>query len=426
MTRLTTEATGDLDLASLVRAGDVVAWPQGAGEPRTLIRQLTGERARIGRFSVFVGTGLEASLTPEMADCIEFRTTGGTLTNHRLGPHQQVIPAHVSSLPALIRTRRIPIDVVLIKVAEHPTRRLLSLGPVADYIHEAIEVARVVIAEISDAAPFVYGDALLTPDQVDHVVRSSDPLIEVPRSEPDATSDALAEHVAALVPDGAVLQLGWGAIPDAVMRRLAGHRSIGIHSGMISDSIMDLAEAGVIDGMTKPVDRGLIVTGAIFGTQALYDWVDGNPLVHVRRGAYLHDRSVLDRFDAFVSINSAIEVDLTGQINAEVLGDRYVGAIGGHADYVRAASRSPNGRSIIAMPSAVVRSGISRIVPTLRSGVVTTSRADVDTVVTEHGVAELRGRTLRERARALIAIAHPTMRDELERYAAERDEKGWV
>lgn len=416
-----------LNLAKIVRAGDTVAWPQGTCEPRALVRELASARHEIGPLKVFVGASMADSLTSEMADMIEFRTTGGTVTNHRLGVHQQVVPTHVSTLPDLIRRGFAPVDVVFLKVREHPVTGEISVGPVIDYINEAMDSARVVVAEINDSTPFLRGDAVIDRDRIDFFIRSDEPLFEVSRSgEPTPQVEALAENVVEFIPDGAVLQLGWGAIPDAVMARLAQHSGLGIHSGMISDSVMELVRSGVIDNSTKPVDRGISVTGSVFGTQALYDWVDDNPAVEVRRTTYLHDLNVIRQFEHFISVNSAIEVDLTGQVNAEVIGDRYVGAIGGHNDYVRAAVRSPQGRSLIAMPSVIEGKGITRIVPTLRSGVVTTSRADVDVVVTEFGAAELRGKSLRERAIALRGIADPASHDLLDAHIAERDSKGWI
>lgn len=419
------QADVGLNIGEFVRRGDVVVWPQGTAEPRTLVQALVDRRASIGRFAVLVGASITEILQPEQADYIDFFTLGGAVTNHRLTPHQQVVPAHISAIPGLISRRLLKVDVVLLKVAQHPVTGQLSVGPVADYVHEAVAVARHVIAEISDTAPFIHGDTIIERDSIDWMVQTSDPLIELPEHPPTPLGQAIAGHVVGLIPKHATLQLGYGSVPSAVVDALGACSGLGIHSGMISDAVMRQIETGVITNAYKVVDPGVTVTGAIFGTARLYKFVDDNHSVQVRRLTYLHDPALLAGLNRFVSINSAVEVDLTGQVNAEVMGDRHVGAVGGHCDFVRAAALSPEGRSVIALSSAAMNGAISRIVPRLSGGVVTTSRADVDTVVTEYGVAELRGVSLAQRARRLAAIAHPTARDGLERYISDRDSTGW-
>jgi acyl-CoA hydrolase len=222
--------------------------------------------------------------------------------------------------------------------------------------------------------------------------------------------------VAGYIEDGAVLQVGIGAVPDAILRLLKDRRDLGVHSGMIGDGLVDLVEAGVITNARKPIDPGISITGALIGTRRLYEFVNRNPKIGMRSSAYTHDATVLSRLPRLVTINSAVEVDLTGQVNAEQSGSHYLGGTGGQVDFVRAGLRSPGGRSIIALPATARDGKVSRITASL-SGPVTTARSDVDVIVTEFGAAELKGQTLPERARRLVAIAHPDFQEELSRAA---------
>ncbi|MGE0702290.1 MAG: acetyl-CoA hydrolase/transferase family protein, partial [Hyphomicrobiaceae bacterium] len=223
---------------------------------------------------------------------------------------------------------------------------------------------------------------------------------------------AIARHAVELIPDRATIQTGIGALPDAILEGLRGHRDLGIHAGTISDGVMDLMQCGAVTNAAKEIDTGVTVTGNLIGTEALFRFVDGNPSVKFAGPAYTHSQQVLGRLSRLISINAALEVDLTGQVNSEAIGEDYVGTVGGQVDYVRAAVRSAGGRSIIALPSTTPGGRASRIVARL-GGPVTTPRSDVDVVITEWGRAELRNLTLRERARAMIAIAHPAFRESL-------------
>jgi acyl-CoA hydrolase len=246
-----------------------------------------------------------------------------------------------------------------------------------------------------------------------HVARAP---VEVSPAKIGEVDLAIAEIVAGYIEDGAVLQVGIGATPDAILRLLHDRRDLGVHSGMIGDGLVDLVEAGVITNARKPIDAGVSITGALIGTERLYRFADRNPQIGMRRSAYTHGESALSRLARLVTINSAIEVDLTGQVNAEQSGDQYLGGTGGQADYVRAGGRSSGGRSIIALPATAKGGKVSRIAAAL-SGPVTTPRSDVDVIVTEFGAAELKGRTLAERARRLTAVAHPDFREALEQAA---------
>jgi acyl-CoA hydrolase len=268
--------------------------------------------------------------------------------------------------------------------------------------------------------PRTSGDTTVHAEQVTAVVIDDRPLIELEQRAITDEDRAIAAHVAALIPDGATLQVGVGGTPDAVLAALRDHRDIGVHSGLASDAMVDLVEAGVITNARKEIDTGTTIAGVLFGTERLFRWADGNPTLQLRSVSYTHGVSVLSAFESFFGVNSAIDVDLTGQINAEMVGGRHVGLVGGQGAYARAGISSAGGRSIIALPSTARGGEISRIVPRLADGVVTTARADADVFVTEYGVADLRGQPLPERARRLVAISHPAHRDALERQLADR------
>jgi acyl-CoA hydrolase len=396
---------------------DVIAWPQGPGEPLTLTRALMAQRHELRTPGLFLGMVVSDTVKPEHADVFAMRGLNGAGSNRRLTAAGvlDVIPTHVSTVPALLRSRHIGVDVALVQVRRHPTANCYTLGVIADYTQALIRGARVVIAELNESLPVTGQDALVDPRDIDLIVESAGDVIELPDPLPDAQEDAVAQRVAAVIPDGATLQLGIGAMPVAVARALGGHRDLGIHSGVISDAVVELFERGAVTNARKDVDRGCLVTGGLFGTRRLYAFADGNSAVHMRSVEYTHDQSVLRAMTRLFTINGAIEVDATGQVNAEVAGGRYLGAVGGQVDFVRGGFASPEGRSIIALPATTRDETRSRIVVRLSDVAVTTARSDVDLVVTEFGVADLRGQSMHERARRLIAVAHPKFREELSR-----------
>lgn len=406
-----------LDLSSIVKRGDTVLWGQGTGEPLTLTETLVQQRSCLGRVRTFFGASFSDTFQPPHADAIDFSSLGGVGTSSRLSAEGilEIIPCHISELPGLIRSGTIPSDVVFVQLSAADEKGRYSLGVVGDYMRTAMNKARVVVAEVNEKVPWTCGDTMIQADDLDYIVHTSRSVIELPRRPAGEVERAIAKHVASLVPDGAVLQVGIGAIPDAILASLSDRRDLGVHSGMIGDGVVELMKAGVITNGSKPVDRGVTVTGALFGTRNLYDFAHMNPGIELRSIAYTHDPTVLAQFDKLISINSAVEVDMTGQVNAEAVDGKHVGAVGGQVDFVRAAARSVDGRSIIALPSTARGGTISRIVTRLSGGVVTTARSDVDVVATEYGIAELRGASLRERARRLVGIAHPEFREKLER-----------
>lgn len=412
---LTGAASSKLDFGLFLRAGDVVAWPQGTGEPRGLTRRLVEQRHELPPVGLFIGMTASNTLAPAHADRFAFRGLNGAGTNRLLtaGGVLDVIPTPVSTVPGLIRSRAIPVDVVLIRVRSHSKRGFYTVGVVADYTQALISSARYVIAEIDERLPLTSQDALVAEADIDVLVTCDADEILLPDPEPSAVEMQVARHVAATVPDGATIQLGIGSLPVAVCHALAGHRDLGVHSGVVSDAIVGLVEKGVVTNARKTVDAGRMVTGALFGSRRLAQFADGNAALEMRSAEYTHSLKVMSGIGNLYGINSAIEIDLTGQVNAEVAGGRYLGAVGGQADFVRGSQLSPGGRSIIALPSTTPDGKHSRIVASLEGRPVTTARADVDLIVTEYGIADLKGRSFRERAARLAAIAHPDFRDSL-------------
>lgn len=414
----------DLDLTGLVRPGDTVVWGQGTAEPVTLTRALVAQREQIvaggERLNVFLGVTRGDTLAAEHADAFRYFGLGGLGETARLtrAGVVDVLPIRLGSVTQLIRQGRLRFDVVLVQLSE-PRDGVCSTGLIGDMLQEAIRGARLVIGEINPAVPFSHGDTQVGWSDLDVVVRSSEPLMQWPPAKQSADAQTIAGLIAERVPDGATIQLGIGAVPEAMASALHGKRDLGLHSGMMTDAVLDMIEAGVITNARKPIDSAVTVTGLVFGSDRLARWADDNPALRVSRLDHTHGVRSLSAFDDFWAINSAIEIDLFGQVNAETMGGKYVGGIGGQLEFVRAAMTSERGRSVIAFPSAAAKGTVSRIVPRLADGVVTTPRADADLFVTEHGVADLRGVPLAERPGRLIAIAHPDHRDELARVAAE-------
>ena len=325
------------------------------------------------------------------------------------------IPANISGLCDLIAGGHPKIDVVLLQVSGPDGAGKYNAGLGIECLREAIAGARLVIAQINPSLPWTAGDTLIDGGLIDILVPATHPVLELPAPRIGPVEERIARHVASLVPDRATIELGIGRIPEAVTAALGKKRGLGIHSGAIGDGVADLMASGIIDNRHKEIDAGVTVTLMLMGTRRLYDFADRNAQIEIRSPRYTHDALVLGHFRRFVAINSALEIDLTGQLNAETLGGRSVGLTGGQMDFVRAANRAPEGRSIIALPSTSRDKAHSRIVARLADGVVTTPRAEADCIVTEHGVAELKGRTLAERAQALIGVADPAFRAELQR-----------
>jgi acetyl-CoA hydrolase len=414
-------ALAKLRFADHVRSGEVAGWPQGPGEPLALTEALVAQRAELKRPVLFFGLSSSATLQPEHAQHFEFRALNGAGTNRRISAFADIIPCHVSSVPELIRSGKLRVDVALIQVKPVPSGKF-TLGVIADFTQALIRQARMVIALDNPALPETTGDALVESGDIDLLVESDDRIIDMPDPAPSAAERAVAEQVAALIPDRATVQLGIGTLPVAVAHALRNHRDLGVHSGVVSDALVDLVEQGVVTNTHKGRDAGRSVTGGLFGTKRLRDFAERSGLVEMRSVEYTHNAAVAASLSQFHTINSAIEIDLTGQVNSEVAVDRYLGAIGGQVDFVRGGVASPGGRSILALPSTTPDGRTSRIVASLAGRPVTTARSDVDVVVTEFGAAHLRGCTFSERARRLIAICHPDHRETLLRDSAKSKE----
>jgi acyl-CoA hydrolase len=400
-------AAADLDLSEFIRPGDQIISGQASGEPVTLTEALVAQRAAIGPVSVFLGLCLSESFQPVHADHIEFRSFGPMGASRVLAKAGvlDISPIHYGQIHRYIEGGQIGCDVALVLLSPPGPDRKHGFGLINDYIRAAMAKARVVIAEVNDQVPWVHAEGSPDMEQVTAIIETSRPPLTAAPARVGPVDEAIGRNVARYIEDGATLQIGMGAIPEAVARVIGDRRDLGFHSGMAGDFVVDLIEAGVITNARKAIDTGVSVTAVLLGRDKLYRFVERNPLIKLRPSWHTHDGD-LHRLERFVSVNSALEVDLTGQIGAEETGGQIVSAIGGQPDLVRAGHRSPGGHSIIALPSTARGGMVSRIVRTL-SGPVSTARSDVDVVVTEHGWADLRGQSLTGRARALKAIADP-------------------
>jgi 4-hydroxybutyrate CoA-transferase len=366
--------------------------------------------------------GPGAHLAPEMAPHFRHRALF-------VGPNARAavnegradyVPVFLSDVPVLFERGALPLDAVLVNATPPDGHGFCSLGVSVEAMHAAIRAATTVIVQFNRAMPRTLGDSFIHVDDIDLAVEVDVPPYEHVGGAGGEVEQRIGHHVAELVSDGATIQLGIGAIPAATAVALRGHHDLGVHTEMFTDAVVDLVEAGVVTGARKERNRGKIVTAFLIGTRRLYDFVNDNPMIEMRSVDFTNDTHVIRTFRAMTAINSAIEVDLTGQVMADSIGTRIYSGVGGQMDFIRGAALAPEGRAIIALPSTAADGTVSRISPALASGAgVVTTRAHVQTVVTEYGVAELFGRSLHERAAALIGIAHPDHRDRL-RWEARR------
>jgi len=330
------------------------------------------------------------------------------------------VPIFLSEVPALFRRNILPLDVALVQVSPPDRHGYCSLGVSVDVSRAAVQKAKYVIAQVNERMPRTHGDALIHQDVFHAMIECHEELHLFEASPLSAVEQQIGKNVASLIEDGATLQMGIGAIPDATLAALSDHRRLGIHTEMFSNGLIDLVERGVVTGEEKRVHPGKIVAGFVMGNRRLYDFLDDNPLVAMLDIAYVNDTDVIRRNPKVTAINSAIEIDLTGQVCADSIGKAQYSGVGGQMDFIRGASLSEGGKPIIALPSATAK-GISRIVPFLQQGAgVVTTRAHVHYVVTEYGVANLYGKNMRQRAQELIRLAHPDHREALEREAHSR------
>ena len=403
-----------LEFARIIRPGDGVLWGQASAEPVPLTRALMAQRHAIGNFGVFLGVTFSDTLQEEQADCIRFSGYCGTGGNRILAKAGKldILPCHYSQLPALIASGQLKVDVLLLQLASANADGEYSLSLAHEYLIPAIAAAHVVVAEVNDQAPWTYGEYPVPEADLDYIVHTSRAPVELVNPPPSAADQAIARKVAGLIEDGATLQFGLGALPETILAQLTDRRDLGVHSGAIGDQVATLMRSGVINNSRKTIDRGRTIAGVMFGSKPLHDFAHNNRQIEFRSCAYTHGSDVLARIENFVALNSAVEVDLSGQINAEIAAGVYVGAVGGAGDFLRAAQRSRGGLPIVALPSTAGRH--SRIVAKL-NGPVSTPRSDAGIIVTEYGIADLRGLTLAERARRMLGIAHPDQRELLQR-----------
>jgi acyl-CoA hydrolase len=331
------------------------------------------------------------------------------------------MPIFLSEIPRLLKSPQQSVDVALIQVSSPDAHGCVSLGVSVDIVRAAVDTAKLIIAEVNPQMPRTLGDSFIDVSRIDCLVPVDRPLLTLPVPKEDAVSLAIGAHIAELVPNGATLQLGIGAIPNAVLRSLQHHRELGVHTEMFSDGVMQLVEAGVISGRRKTLLPQKLVTSFVMGSEQLYRWCDNNPRVEMRPSEFVNDPQIIARNDNMIAINSALCVDLTGQVASDTIDGRFYSGIGGQVDFIRGAARSTGGKPIIALRSTAKGDQISRIQPFLDEGAaVVTSRGDVHFVVTEYGVADLWGKSVRQRTRALVEIAHPKFRGSLEQAARER------
>jgi 4-hydroxybutyrate CoA-transferase len=412
------------EAVSVIKSGDRVFVHGVAAAPRRLVDAMT---ARAGELRVVEVVHLHTEgaapyAAPELAKSFRVNTLF-VAPNVRAAVQEgraDYLPVFLSEVPQLFRGGLLPLDVALVQVSPPDRHGFCSLGVSVDAARAAVQTARTVIAQVNPLMPRTHGDGLIHVDAIHFLVEGREPIPEPERREPTALERAIGRHCAELVEDGATVQVGIGTIPEAALAALGDHHRLGIHSEMLPEGVVDLVEKGVVTGEAKRIHPGKIVAGFAFGSRRLYDFMDDNPLVQMLDAAYVNDTAVIRRNPRVTAINSALEVDLTGQVCAESIGEMQWSGVGGQMDFIRGAALSEGGKPIIALPS-VATTGESRIVSQLKPGAgVVTTRAHVHFVVTEHGIADLFGKNLRQRAAALIAVAHPAHRDALAADARRR------
>jgi acyl-CoA hydrolase/RimJ/RimL family protein N-acetyltransferase len=407
--------TPALEALAAVRSGQHVFVGSGCAEPERLVRALAARAPELADVEVLhlLTAGAAPYADPALQGSFRhnaFFIGPNVRASVRAGAADYT-PCFLHEIPGLLRSGRLPVDVALVQVSPPGRDGRFSLGISVDVVAAAVESARLVVAQVNPRMPRTGGESLVSAADLDVLVEGDEPLLELPRRPACPEAPAIARWCASLVEDGATLQAGIGAIPDAVLAALKGKRDLGVHTEMFSDGLLPLLASGAVNGRRKTLHRGKVVTSFCMGSRRLYDAVDGDRRFEFRPSDYVNDPFVIARNERMTSINSALQVDLTGQVCADSIGPRFYSGFGGQVDFIRGASRSRGGKSIIALPSTAKGGALSRIAPTLApgSGVVTT-RADVDFVVTEWGIASLKGRSVRERALALISIAHPRFR----------------
>ena len=401
-----------------IKSEDRVVIAHAVGEPKDLVKAMVNNHENYHNVEIvhMVALGPGEYTNSEMKD--HFRHNAlfiGASTRKAVNERRaDFTPCFFSEAPRLFKEGHMPIDVVMLQVSKPDEHGYCSFGTSCDYTKPATENAKLIIAEVNENMPRTFGDNFIHIKDMDYLVETNYPLVELKPSKISDVEKAIGMNCAKLIEDGSTLQLGIGSIPDAVLMFLKDKKDLGIHSEMISDGVVDLYNEGVITNKRKTLHKDKMIVTFLMGTKKLYDFVDNNPEVELYPVDYVNDPKVIMQNYKMVSINSCIQVDLMGQVVSETIGTKQFSGVGGQVDYVRGASMSEGGKSILAMPSTAAKGKISRIVSCLDKGAaVTTTRNDVQYIVTEYGIADLRGKSLRERAELLINIAHPNFREQL-------------
>lgn len=413
------------DAARLIKSGQRVFLTGNCSTPQVFSAALARRYEELHNVEIvqLLDLGAGEYFTAEMADHIRLNSLFISSKVRRLVNDglADFTPIFLSEIPWLFIRGRLVLDVTVLQVTPPDAHGYCSYGVEVGVSKSAAEHAGMVIAEINPRMPRTLGDSFIHVSQIDYFINVDYPLPEIKPEAASPVQERIARYIAELVPDGATLQTGIGGIPDAVLRRLTNHKNLGIHTELFSDGVMEMIERGVITCAAKTLHTGKVVAGFVLGTQALYDYIHDNPIIELHPTEYVNDPFIIAQNERMVSINSALEVDLTGQVCADSIGGRFYSGVGGQVDFVRGAARSKGGMTFIALPSTTKDDTVSRIVPQLKPNAgVTTTRNDVHFIVTEYGVADLYGRTISERVHALIHIAHPRFRDELEAFAREQ------
>jgi 4-hydroxybutyrate CoA-transferase len=412
----------------VIRSGDRVYIHPGCAFPELLVDAMSRRKDELYDVEVchLLGVGNVSYTKPEMAGHFRHNAyfIGQNVRKDVKEGRADFTPIFLSEIPWLVKSRKV--DVALIQVSPPDKRGFCSFGTGVECTKAATDVARYIIAQVNPNMPRVYGDSFIHISKIDYCVEVNSPVNELPMDEGTKTQEEMdifkkiGENVAELVEDGATLQMGIGAVPDAVLTYLDYHKDLGIHTEMFSDGIIPLVEKGIINGERKTLLPGKIVASFVLGTRKVFDFIDNNPEVEFRPTEFVNDPFTISRNRKMTAINSALQIDLTGQVCSDSIGYNFYSGFGGQVDFLRGAAKSEDGKPIITLPSTAKKGTISRIVPHLDEGAgVTDSRADVHYVVTEYGVANLHGKTIRERAKMLIKLSHPKFREELERFAKE-------
>lgn len=418
------------EAAKVIKSGDHVIIQPGCAAPMELIRAMVRRKDELEDVNIYhiLIVGDLPYVQPGMEKHFKHKAffMGGNTRKAINEGRAEFIPIFLSEVTLLYKQGLLKADVALINVSPPDEHGFCSYGIDVGNIKTPAEKAKTVIAQINTEMPRGLGNSFIHVNKIDYIVEHSEPLMELPQIDPNATKEELdvynsiGRNIANMIEDGSTLQMGIGAIPDAVMSYLKDKNDLGIHTEMFSDGLIDLVEMGIVNGEKKTLHPGKIIAGFVLGTKRSYNFIDNNPVFEFHPQEYVNDPFIIAQNNKMVAINSAIEIDLTGQVCSDSIGTKFYSGIGGQVDFIRGASKSEGGKPIIGLPSSAKGGKISRIVPTLKPGAgVVTSRGDVHYVVTEYGVANLHGKTVQERAKALIKISHPDFRDELRQFAKE-------